>query len=94
MCAVEDVVTFDKTRRELLILLDEILNDDEKLKAYAGKNAYLDCALLLLANEECLADKLDSYVSLNDLLNDISHTANGRNIIERRKELIRRNERL
>ena len=64
----------DKTRREVLINVRELLNDADKLRKLAGTNALLDCALYLVAKDEPnLLNKLETVISTEELFKDISH---------------------
>lgn len=64
----------DKTRRAVLIDIAKILQNEKDLKRYAGKNALIDCALLISAeNDEELLQRLNRYIDTDELRKDIKH---------------------
>lgn len=87
--------TLDKSRREVLINLMNLLNNKASLETVAGKNALLDCALYVLAkNDSELLSNLNEFVSVEDLLFDIKHTQRDRELKKLLKERLTENERI
>lgn len=87
--------TLDKSRREVLINLMNLLNNKASLETVAGKNALLDCALYALAkNDSELLSNLNEFVSVEDLLFDIKHTQRDRELKKLLKERLTENERI
>lgn len=87
--------TLDKSRREVLINLMNLLNNKASLETVAGKNALLDCALYVLAkNDSELLSNLNEFVSVEDLLFDIKHTKRDRELKKLLKERLTENERI
>lgn len=77
----------DKTRREVLINVRELLNDADKLKALAGTNALLDCALYLVAKDEPnLLSRLENVISTEELFKDITHINKSSSLKDIKKE--------
>lgn len=77
----------EKTRREVLINVRELLNDVNKLKELAGTNALLDCALYLVAKDDPkLMHRLDYVISTDELIADIKHINKSSNLKEIKKE--------
>ena len=84
-------MSFDETRRTSLVKLSEAFTDTSKLQAIAGKNAYVDLALLSIAREDpILLAELNKFVNVSDLEADcrkmVSNLA-----IKRKKSLIEEN---
>lgn len=70
-----------KTRREVLLRVDDILHDDKSLSEYAGQNALLDIALYVFAKgADADMERLSKHISVNDLLYDITHTLENRKL--------------
>lgn len=77
----------EKTRREVLINVRELLNDVNKLKELAGKNALLDCALYLVAKDDSkLMHRLNYVISTDELIADIKHINKSSDLKEIKKE--------
>ena len=84
-------MSFNETRRTSLVKLSEAFNDMDKLKAIAGKNAYVDLALLSIAREDpILLAKLNTCVNVSDLEADCRKMVNNL-AIKRKKSLIEEN---
>lgn len=85
---ISNIVT--DTRRGTLINVQNILEDEDKLKEVAGHCVLLDVTLMLLADENTeLKEKFNKYVSATELRNDLRHVANGYRVRKRRRELER-----
>ena len=83
--------SFNETRRTSLVKLSEAFTDMDKLKAIAGKNAYVDVALLSIAREDpILLAKLNTCVNVSDLEADCRKMVNNL-AIKRKKSLIEEN---
>lgn len=78
------------TRRETLLNVQNILEDERKLQEAAGQCVLLDVTLMLLAdNDEELKKRFDHHLSRSELLDDIKHIGNHYRI---RKQLQKRRD--
>lgn len=74
MCKEYICNSADKTRREVLISVFDVLENENKLKELAGKNALLDCALCMAAETDPQYKiVLRKYISPEELKDDIDH---------------------
>lgn len=79
--------SLDKTRREILINLIKILENEEALRYATGSNALLDIALYTVASkDEKLMSNLQRCLNTNDLVNDIEHILQSRQIEKLKQE--------
>lgn len=76
-----------KTRREILINLIKILENEEALRYTTGSNALLDIALYTVASkDEKLMSNLQRCLNTDDLVNDIEHILQSRKIEKLKQE--------
>lgn len=76
-----------KTRREILINLIKILENEEALRYATGSNALLDIALYTVASkDEKLMSNLQRCLNTDDLVNDIEHILQSRKIEKLKQE--------
>ena len=76
-----------KTRREILINLIKLLENEKALRYTTGSNALLDIALYTVASkDEKLMSNLQHCLNTDDLLNDIEHILQSRKIEKLKQE--------
>lgn len=84
------VDTADKTRRELLIRVNDLFDNPSELKKLAGSNALLDCALVLFAEgDELRTSVLNTVLDVEQLREDIAHVRRSAEIRAKRREMLR-----
>ncbi|MCM1219023.1 MAG: hypothetical protein NC548_31460 [Lachnospiraceae bacterium] len=82
--------TMDKSRREVLINVTELLDNKSRLRGIVGTNALVDCALLVVAeSDEVWMQNLQSVLDTQQLREDIAHVRNSALLRKKRKEMLR-----